>query len=830
MVEQLRHNHGVPGCMKGLAHFLDLNHRVHLRKMKMLAYRRHVEGKREARNKTSKTETDAPSEFTDDVCSVVEDKVDETRKHSGKSFMKLSISKWRLRDHNKKRKTSPTASSLGKCDDQKVDLNSGKETLSNEQIAEGNHATTSREEVPIYASQFVEHGIFHISDSFSFENDLPITPPHLSNRFNGIQPDSLMPKINVVEERQGDVPSNPSKEFLAMMNLFDGKVELIQKILEDPTFIFAHYLQGQQASIAELRRICSFPASGILERMNNGLYEPKHKRIESDSLVKKINDCHPEKTPSHSYTSDADILKIEAVNSVGNSSQKEELRAIENGESSTSCHVVVPTSVLQNEKEKPPVSSRFKFIKQKIKDVIREHKREHHISMDGILHKIPYGRNLPHNMKKKKLDAEEESALDKLDEVGSGFGFRNKSSEYFQKTMKRSQSLTDSIDKYTRLIESISSGDPKRSPEKRKLIKEGDRSAFEMAGKTLGRIFSLPDIRYGYSQKDASNEAPFFPLSPLNFITVLKEEGSRENTLNGEGTLRECKISDPSDEQEQEEQFNTSNDINTKGQLPEGSSYVPPQKEVHTNEDHPKTRPTYMVGSFYPEDDYLGLVDYPSYEVSEVNYQLDELSQLDANAADGLRNNEREANDFIPVNLQVDQKDEAEFNYVREILKKSGFSGHDCLGAWRFPYQPMDPLKYDEAESLPYELDIAEDEHNISPHHQLLFDLINEALVDIYESSYSYLFPWLSPLNTHTRPLPMENHILEEVWGNIYRHLHGQPQLELSLGEIKARDFTKNHGWMTLLFDSEDVELEVEDQILDELIDDIIVQLMDLRV
>ncbi|PKA48560.1 hypothetical protein AXF42_Ash017459 [Apostasia shenzhenica] len=148
----------------------------------------------------------------------------------------------------------------------------------------------------------------------------------------------------------------------------------------------------------------------------------------------------------------------------------------------------------------------------------------------------------------------------------------------------------------------------------------------------------------------------------------------------------------------------------------------------------PKTRPEYMAVSFCLEDDYLLFLEYPAYEGSEVNYQRDELSQLNVNAA-GLG-----ANEFIPINLQVDQKDEAEFNFVRQILRKSGFSGHDSFGAWRFPYQPMDPVIFDEAESLSYELDMAADDQNISLHQQLFFDLINEVLVNIcenFESSIS---------------------------------------------------------------------------------------------
>ncbi|PKA48559.1 hypothetical protein AXF42_Ash017458 [Apostasia shenzhenica] len=120
-----------------------------------------------------------------------------------------------------------------------------------------------------------------------------------------------------------DVLLHPSEEFLAMMNLFNGKVESIQKILEDPCFIFAHYLHCQQAFNADLKRTHSFPAQGLLERKNDEPYEVRHKRIERESLVKKINDLHLENTFSHPDKTDADILRIKPMLGVDNNSQKD---------------------------------------------------------------------------------------------------------------------------------------------------------------------------------------------------------------------------------------------------------------------------------------------------------------------------------------------------------------------------------------------------------------------------------------------------------------------------------------------------------------------------
>lgn len=210
----------------------------------------------------------------------------------------------------------------------------------------------------------------------------------------------------------------------------------------------------------------------------------------------------------------------------------------------------------------------------------------------------------------------------------------------------------------------------------------------------------------------------------------------------------------------------------------------------------------------------------------ECKYPSERSDLLDINAADGLENNERDLakaksspdiDCSDSLHLQIDQKEEAKFNFVREILNKSGFSSSEFLEAWQSPYQPMDLLLFNEVEDLSYELDVVEDEHDVLLEHQLLFDLINEALMESCEKFFGSFFPWLSRFSTNTRPMPMGSHILED--------LKDQPQLGLTSEEIVSRNITENDGWMNIQFDIEDVVCELESLLLDALLDDAVGQL-----
>lgn len=177
--------------------------------------------------------------------------------------------------------------------------------------------------------------------------------------------------------------------------------------------------------------------------------------------------------------------------------------------------------------------------------------------------------------------------------------------------------------------------------------------------------------------------------------------------------------------------------------------------------------------------------------------------------------------------IQVDQLDEGEFNYVRAVLKKSGFVPEGFLGTYYSPYQQADPVPSGEVDGQPDELDIATYNHDMSLDHELLLDLIHEVLLEIYETSFASS-PWLSCFGSQIKPLPMGHHVLREVWGKISRHLGSQKQLNLSFESIVAQDLAKNDGWLNLQWDAVYVGMELDGLILDKLLDELLLEFGDI--
>ncbi|KAJ0979502.1 hypothetical protein J5N97_014976 [Dioscorea zingiberensis] len=96
--------------------------------------------------------------------------------------------------------------------------------------------------------------------------------------------------------------------------------------------------------------------------------------------------------------------------------------------------------------------------------------------------------------------------------------------------------------------------------------------------------------------------------------------------------------------------------------------------------------------------------------------------------------------------VQVDKKDQVEFKYVQDLLKKSEFSGESLPREWYSPYPEVDhSLLHGEAECSNHDSDIARDDPEMSLDHQ----------------------PGFMHFNSRIRPMPTGYHVLEEVWGNI---------------------------------------------------------------
>ncbi|KAM7527780.1 hypothetical protein LguiB_031190 [Lonicera macranthoides] len=165
--------------------------------------------------------------------------------------------------------------------------------------------------------------------------------------------------------------------------------------------------------------------------------------------------------------------------------------------------------------------------------------------------------------------------------------------------------------------------------------------------------------------------------------------------------------------------------------------------------------------------------------------------------------------------------DNADFNYVEAILELSGFTENGFGATWHSPDQPLSPAVFEELEACwPHKPETSEDNIVGCCHHEHLFDLVNEVLVQIYERSFTY-YPKTLSSTCRIQTVPMGNRVLEEVWQRIIGPPSVGAKIEQSLDSLVSQDFAKDDGWMNLQMESECVGLELEDLIFDELLEEI---------
>lgn len=166
------------------------------------------------------------------------------------------------------------------------------------------------------------------------------------------------------------------------------------------------------------------------------------------------------------------------------------------------------------------------------------------------------------------------------------------------------------------------------------------------------------------------------------------------------------------------------------------------------------------------------------------------------------------------------RKENADLFYVRDILEHSGFSSNFFKTTWYSQAQVFNPSVVRELESLWHqEQECCVEDFDFCCHHQLVFDLVNEVLVQMYERSFTY-YPKALSYSCRLRPL-LEYRMIEEVCNNVGTLLRLKPEQE-SIDAIVDRDLEKDDGWMNLQLESECSALELDDMIFNDLLEELI--------
>ncbi|KAL3579882.1 hypothetical protein D5086_017717 [Populus alba] len=659
------------------------------------------------------------------------------------------------------------------------------------------------------------------------------------------------------------------KERVEFTEILKANEKLLE-ILQDPGVQTTHVQQASKAKV-RLRRSGSFPAADCshITFVRPSTIEHKQKEIWSfpKGVKPSIGNPAPRSTASRSledfYGKSIDLkVSNHGVTSIDQETQFSSL------ESSQGLH-----------KYKWHLSfmSPFKGLKKKIKYALTESKRESdHESTNTSRYEVPSGYNFSTDKEEMSKKLKEITVHQDGVENSTSFqetnSFDNDLSKAQAPRIGRGSSLKESLDGYARLFEYSFSKQVKWNQYQSKSLKLSSEDKSQSRGlRSFRRRLSLPDIESIYlfpneSSSDALSSNTTGMDSDANvktgFLNDLKSVSTPEvrKQFKRLDSVEETELQSNIEERAGSMDNNEcsgglmasinegsaiTSELNQDTMVPERGDQSSQSNQgngsaITSIREHEERSPISALETRF-RDDITCLVEFPMSEGSELDPRhmcVDEpdspVTLQDRPTGDSLeetRSSTSHANAenastmvgarFLHFELNRPE-DDADFNYLRDVLEVSGFIGPESLGTWYSLEQPLSPTLFKALEAYLHKgLESSSEDVAYSCDHLLLFDLINEELLDIYESSLAY-FPKLFSFTQRVRPLPRGNNVIDEVWKRISWHRRSTSEMEQSIEDIVARDCEKGDGWMNLQLDAEDVALDLEDLIFDELVDEVI--------
>ncbi|XP_066308410.1 uncharacterized protein [Miscanthus floridulus] len=480
------------------------------------------------------------------------------------------------------------------------------------------------------------------------------------------------------------------------------------------------------------------------------------------------------------------------------------------------------------------------------RDDIRMKRKSHRsISMDGILHKVPYGKKVSGDVISEGLPRSASASYDR-DGVKPYFGTATK--RHVNQGFRRSRSLSESWENYSRLLDSISSNESKRiltnSKSTRDHSLDGPRvitslqrtsEAFRSQGfdKLDEDLVTAEDALEPHVQEDESSSDMVAgvsenPALPDEYVDDKTEEGT-------------CTAPSPSEAVDISEEHTVSCDDNS--QIPSSDVELydacSTSSEVDIPEEHAESYDDDdQIHSSTQADAYTALSSKEttiseehtpishdnkmhSFQISEpiedmlMNPRILHLNDTDASTGTAIV----QESDFD--GLQVDPRHQIEFNYVKDTFKKSSFGNEILFDEWHSQnitaLQEVDCQHY-EAAAAPFDFT------DMSADQLLLFDLTNEALLDIYKkhSVSKSRFSWFSSFD---RPKPVGNRALKELWSRVSCHLDQRPWSSIEVDTILSNDLAKSDPWMNFPRDADHLGNKLADFVFDKLLTELVLQL-----
>ncbi|KAF9665514.1 hypothetical protein SADUNF_Sadunf16G0130700 [Salix dunnii] len=847
-----------PGCMRGMLHILDY-HYCHSSK-KLPLRRKHGRGKHVRCCKNPRTVsfdlyTDEAQEYMSAkaVTLPVEQqaiRTSSTNRITRKAQIKALISKeifarTRLQQTDPVHQLGHSSNFLAKMDSD----------LSNPIIILHKSADTaaSRLQIPSVSKtpeKLVAHNnsTYHLpgtvnAEDCSKQNQLSAEDAiSLENSGN-----SLYHTLSHAELINREIPCPQFKESVDVLEIFKLNEKLLVEILKNPDIqrtwdpdIQSTHVQLPSKAKVRLRRSGSFPAADCSHIRFVRPSTIEHKQKEMWSFPKEVKSSIGTQEPRSTAFGPLRDFHEKSI----------DLKASDHGVTSiaqeTQLSSLKPSQGSHKHRWQILLMSLFKGLQKKIKYALTESKREsNHVSTNASIYRVSSGC---------KFSTDEEERPKTLkDNTMNGDGIENPTS--FQETnndlskgqvphIRRGSSLKESLDGYARLFEYSFSKEAKWHQYQSKSLKLSSGDKCQSSGlKSFRRRLSLPDIE---SICHIPNEFSGDALSPrMSNMTGMDPHANANNDIRNHmesasipEVRKQFKRLDTVEETEIQRSMvervgsmdNNELSCSSMVSINEGSAMtreldqdtMEPEMQEQSPQrnqgigsvitavgEHEEQSPVSVLETHFLDD-----------RTCQIEFQMSEGPDLDpshenvenASAMAGARFLHFESNRL---------EDDADFNYVRDVLEVSGFNGPEFLGTWYSLEQPLSPTLFKALEAyLHKELESSSDDVACICDHLLMFDLINEELLEIYNSLLAY-FPKLFSFTQRVSPLPAGKHVFEEVWKRISWYRKSRSAMEQSTEDMVARDWEKRDGWMKLRLDAEDVALDLEDLIFDELVDEV---------
>ncbi|XP_078428569.1 TRM32-like protein (DUF3741) [Wolffia australiana] len=424
----------------------------------------------------------------------------------------------------------------------------------------------------------------------------------------------------------------------------------------------------------------------------------------------------------------------------------------------------------------------FKELKSRIKDVLRENqKQKERISWDSILHKIPYGSTTSQKKPVEKPSFSEVMNTNRNTTRGNLIG-----------RVRRSQSLTETMEQYAQLLEANSRREPIiKGSGTLSLVNEEDGFREKKPIKSMERISSLPEIKLSYFGENEQKEVACTVLhSPsMSFDQTQSTETIDIHESAFAGDVDRTAIDSIKDESAGASVMNSFSEM--------GGLNTDVKRGSTSDVNFSVFDYTHSFEFSFGEGE--SGMEMKSGRTASKNATSDnngDNSSCIAVEVDRSGEDERKIQgtrfEFDYIRGQVDMKHEAEFLQLVDVLKSYLSSSVD-----------LSELNLEgELEGLSGSCQSSLDE-------DLLNDLTHETLLETLENTVR-LFSTEPMIHVALR-------ILRQAWANISWHLGFQRESGDTVEYIIDRDFGKNDGWMELGLEVEGAVIDMGTVLLDDL-------------